>query len=143
MGAKALYTDTRKKTIHELILSKDIDKIRGVLHDRDEYRQYSKDWTPINLDEFISKFQIKNDSYNMQNNMRKISFFDDGKTYEIVNAIGGKYFRIQEIGANGFRRYVDINLKEPQISGEFQGAARKAERNRLTHFRMSYRKGTV
>lgn len=143
MGAKALYTDTRKKTIHQLIISKDIDKIKGVLRDRDEYKKYSRNWMPVNLDEFISKFQIKDDIYNMQNNMRKISFFDDGKTYEIVSAIGGKYFRIQEISVNGSRRYVDINLKEPKISGDFRGAARRAERNRLTHFRMSYRKGTV
>ena len=84
MGAKALYTDTRKKTIHELIISRDVDKIRGILHDRDEYKKYSKDWTPVNLDEFISKLQITNDTYNMQNNMRKISFFDDGKPMKLL-----------------------------------------------------------
>lgn len=143
MGAKALYNDTRRKIIHQLIISKNIDKIRGILHDRDEYKKYARDWKPINLDEFVSKLKITDDKYNMQTNMRKISFLNDGKTYEIVSAIGGKYFRIQEINEKGLRKYVDINLKEPSIPGNIQGAARRAERNRLTHFRMSYRKGTV
>lgn len=143
MGAKALYIDTRRKIIHQLIMLKDIDKIRGILHDRDEYKKYSREWKPINLDEFVAKLNITDDKYNIQSNMRKISFVNDGKTYEIVCAIGGKYFRIQEIGIDGSRKYVNENLKEPSILGTFQGAARRAERNRLTHFRMSYRKGTV
>ncbi len=76
--------------------------------------------------------------------MRKIVFQKDNKKYAIVAAIGGKYFRVQEIKPNGIGgRYVDLNLKDPSISGEFQGKARKAEWLRLTHFRMTYKKGTV
>ena len=136
--------DTRKKTIHQLIVSKDIARIKGVLHDRDEYRKYAKDWRAVNLDEYVAKFHITSDTYNMTNNLRKIQFYNDGKTYSIVAAIGGKYFRIQEIRGDGSGgRYVDLDLKEPRISGNFQGAARRAERHRLTHFRMTFKKGTV
>lgn len=61
----------------------------------------------------------------------------------IVAAIGGKYFRVEELKPDGtHKRYVDLNLKDPSISGTFQGAARRAEWNRLTHFRMTYKKGT-
>lgn len=78
------------------------------------------------------------------NNMRKISFFNDGKNYEIVAAIGGKYFRVREVRENGrFGPCLTLDLKEPSISSTFQGKARKAERERMTHFRMSYKKGTV
>lgn len=144
MGAKALYTDTRRKTIHQLIIMRDIEKIKGILHDRDEYKRYAKDWRAVNLDEFVEKLDIKNESFNMVNNQRKISFIKDDKEYAIVAAIGGKYFRIQEIRPDGTGgRYVDLDLKDPSIPGTFQGKARKAEWLRLTHFRMTFKKGTV
>lgn len=144
MGAKAIYTDLRRKIIHALVLSKDMSIIKGVIHDKHEYEKYAHLWKAVNLDEFVSKFAITDDTYNMQHNMRKISFFDNGKAYEIVCAVGGKYFRIREVLPDGKPgSYVGIDLKDPSISGEFQGAARRSERNRLTHFRMSYKKGTV
>ena len=144
MGAKAIYTDLRSKIIHALVLSKDMSIIKGVIHDKHEYEHYAHEWKAVNLDEFISKFSITSETYNMQQNMRKISFFNDGKSYEIVCAVGGKYFRIREVLPNGSPgSYVGIDLKEPSISGAFRGLARRAERHRLTHFRMSYKKGTV
>ncbi|MCR5629643.1 hypothetical protein [Eubacterium sp.] len=144
MGAKALYKDTRRNIIRQLIIEKDIEAIKKLLKDRDEYRQYAHGWKAVNLDEFIAKFDIQSDTYNMVTNKRKISFFNDGHEYEIVAAIGGKYFRVREIGTGrSGGRYVGLDLREPRIPGSFQGAARREERNRLTHFRMSYKKGTV
>ena len=76
--------------------------------------------------------------------MRKISFFDNEKAYEIICAVGVKYFRIREVLPNGRTgSYIGIDLKEPSISSAFQGTARRAERHILTHSRMSYKKGTV
>lgn len=113
-------------------------------NDRDECKKYAKDWTPVNLDDYIAKFDIKSDDYNMQINLRKISFCSNNREYAIVAAVGGKYFRVQEIKPDGTGGvYVGINLKEPSISGNFQGKDRRAERYRLTHLRMSHRKGTV
>ena len=144
MGAKALYTDERRKVIHQLIISKDIEKIKGVLHDRDEYKKYANSWQAVNLDEYIAKFDISSDTYNMSNNMRKIMFTKDNRQFMIVAAIGGKYFRIQEIRSDGSGgRYVNLDLKDPSILGTFQGRDRKNEWLRRTHFRMTYKKGTV
>ncbi len=144
MGAKAIYTDERRRTIHQLIISKDIQTIKGVLHDRDEYRQYANGWRAVNLDEYVDQFGISNVSNSFNNNMRKITFFKDGRQYAIVTAIGGKYFRVGEVRSDGrIRRYLTLDLKDPSISGAFQGAARRAENFRLTHFRMTYKKGTV
>ena len=144
MGAKAIYTDTRKKIIHQLILSKDIDKIKGVLKDRNEYKRFASGWQAVNLDEYVAKFNITSDTYNMEHNQRKISFFKDGREYAIVAAVGGKYFRVQEKRPDGSDgRYVNLNLKDPSIPGTFQGQARKDEWLRLTHFRMTHKKGTV
>ena len=81
--------------------------------------------------------------------MRKISFWDDGKEYEIICAMGGKYFRIQRqpfIDSKGNyhgKEYVGLNLKSPSIPGKLKNKDRKAEFNRLTHFAMTYKKGTV
>ena len=62
----------------------------------------------------------------------------------IVTAIGGKYFRVGEVRPDGrIGRYLTLDLKDPSIPGTFQGAARRAENFRLTHFRMTYKKGTV
>lgn len=144
MGVKALYTDTRKKTIHELIVSKNIDLIKGIIHDRNEYREYGSTWQAVNLDEYVAQLKITGDQYNMENNQRKISFFKDNKEYAIVTAIGGKYFRVQEIKSDGTGgKYVDLNLKEPYIPGRFQGKDRSIEWRRRTHFRMTHKKGTV
>ena len=136
--------DNDKTRFHQLIIMRDIEKIKGILHDRDEYKRYAKDWRAVNLDEFVEKLDIKNESFNMVNNQRKISFIKDDKEYAIVAAIGGKYFRIQEIRPDGTGgRYVDLDLKDPSIPGTFQGKVRKAEWLRLTHFRMTFKKGTV
>lgn len=143
MGAKALYLETRKKTIHELILSRDIDTIKGVLHDRNEYREYASQWQAVNLDEYVAGFEITGERYNMSDNVRKIYFYKDSRQYAIVAAVGGKYFRVEELKPDGkHKRYVDLNLKDPSIPGTFQGAARRDEWKRLTHFRMTYKKGT-
>ena len=67
----------------------------------------------------------------------------DDKEYAIVAAIGGKYFRIQEMRPDGTGgRYVDLDLKDSSIPGTFQVKVRKAEWLRFTHFRMTYKKGT-
>ena len=144
MGAKAIYTDERRRTIHQLIISKDIEKIKGVLHDRDEYRQFSSGWRAVNLDEYVAQFGVTDISNNYENNLRKITFFKDGRQYAIVTAIGGKYFRVGEVRPDGrIGRYLTLDLRDPSISGSFQGAERRAENFRLTHFRMTYKKGTV
>ncbi len=144
MGAKAIYTDERRKAIHQLIISKDINKIRGILHDRDEYKLYASGWQAVNLDEYVAKFGIKDIVNNMDNNYRKITFLKDNKEYAIITAIGGKYFRVGEVRSDGrIGRYLTLDLKDPSIPGTFQGTARRAENFRLTHFRMTYKKGTV
>lgn len=144
MEPKELYTDTRRKIIHSVIINQDIESAKGIVYDRESYKKFASGWKAVNLDEFIANLNIHDDRYNMESNKRKISFYSNGKEYEIVAAIGGKYFRIRQINENGTPgAYVDLNLKEPYISGEVQGAARRKERNRLTHFRMTYKKGTV
>ena len=51
---------------------------------------------------FYWKFNITEDKYNYTGlkpdgspNYRKISFYDDGKAYEIACSVGARYFRIQ------------------------------------------------
>jgi len=144
MGAKSLYTDTRKKIIHQLIISKDIKTIKGILKDREAYKQFANRWRAVNLDEYVAKFNIVDESYNMAHNLRKISFFNDGRNYEIVTAVGAKYFRVREVlSPDKYGPCLTLDLKEPSIPGSFQGKERSAERQRLTHFRMTYKKGTV
>ena len=145
MGAKAIYTDERRKAIHQLIISKDIQTIKGVLHDRDEYKQYASGWRAVNLDEYVAQFGITDIQASKNNNMRKITFFKDNKEYAIVTAVGGKYFRVGEVDTRdgSIRRYLTLDLKDPSIPGSFQRRARKNEFLRLTHFRMTYKKGTV
>lgn len=143
MGAKALYTDKRREVIHALILSRDITKIKGVLGDRDRYREFGRGWQAVNLDEYIARFNITGDTYNMSSNQRKIYFYEDDRRFAVVTAIGGKYFRVEELHPDGtHKRYVNLDLKDPSIPGTFQGAARRDEWKRLTHFRMTYKKGT-
>ena len=93
------------------------------------------------------KFNIVDEKYNVAYNKRKISFFDNGKEYEIVCAIGASYFRVLRkpfIDSDGFKHgetYVTLDLKEPKIDAQkFRGKEAKAERNRLTHFKMTYKK---
>lgn len=144
MGAKAIYIDERHKAIHQLIITKDIEKIKGVLHDRDKYLKFSSGWKAVNLDEYVSQFGINNVTDSLSNNLRKITFFNDGKQYAIIAAIGGKYFRVGEVRSDGrIGKYLTLDLKDPSIPGTFQGAARREENFRLTHFRMTYKKGTV
>ena len=145
MGAKAIYTDERRKAIHQLIISRDIETIKGVLHDRNEYKQYASGWRAVNLDEYVAQFGITDIKTSMSNNLRKISFYKDNKEYAIVTAVGGKYFRVGEVNSSdgSIRRYLTLDLKDPSIPGSFQRRDRKNEFLRLTHFRMTYKKGTV
>ena len=144
MGVKAMYLDDKNKIIHQLIISKDIDTIKGVLYGRDNYREFAHGWRAVNLDEYVAQFGITSDTFNMTNNLRKITFTKDGKNYAIVAAVGGKYFRVGEMREDGsIRRYLGLDLKDPSIPGTFQRRARKEEFFRLTHFRMTYKKGTV
>lgn len=116
--------------------------------DKEAFFKYSANWDKVNLDEFIETLTVTDDEYNIAFNKRKISFFDDGKEYEIVCAVGASYFRIlrkgyiDQYGNKHGDVYVGKDLKEPKISAEFKGKTAKEERNRLTHFRMTYKKGT-
>lgn len=89
---------------------------------------------------------IQDDTYNMEHNKRKISFWDDGKEYEIVCAIGARYFRVRtkeyndEAGVKHGGVYVTLDLKEPKLTKGLKGTAAKADRNTRTHFKMIYRK---
>ncbi len=139
MGAKAIYIDERRKAIHQLIISKDIDAIKGVLHDRNEYRQYASGWRAVNLDEYVAQFGITDIQASKNNNLRKITFFKDNREYAIVTAVGGKYFRVGEVNPSdgSIRRYLTLDLKDPSIPGSFQRRARKDEFLMRTHFIMS------
>ncbi len=153
MGAKAIYTDMRERIINDIVIADDVEAIAALLRDREEFYKFVGGWQRVNLDEYIDKFvgehNITSDNFNVTHGLRKISFWDDNKEYEIVCAMGGKYFRIQRqaytdnSGRYHGKEYVGLNLKAPSISGTFQKEARKAEWNRLTHFAMTYKKGTV
>ena len=147
MGAKSLYVDMTRKIIANLINSKDFKAIEKLFKDQQEYLKFYKGWQKANLDEYLKNFDITSDKYNATYNKRKISFMDDGKKYEIVCAIGARYFRVLRLpfidkkgNING-ATYVTLDLKEPRIPNGLKGVAAKAERERLTHFRMSYQKG--
>lgn len=133
MGVKALYLDTREKIITALVLANDIEAIDKLFKDREAFE----------------KFSITNEKFNMTHNVRKISFWNDGKEYEVVCAVGAKYFRVlrkEYVDNKGIKHgseYVGLDLKTPKVSGGVRGPAAKAERNRLTHFKMTYRKGTI
>lgn len=149
MGAKALYLDTREKIITALVLANDIEAIDKLFKDREVFGKFSPNWPKANLDEFMDQFSITNEKFNMTHNVRKISFWNDGKEYEVVCAVGAKYFRVlrkEYVDNNGVKHgseYVGLDLKTPKVSGGLRGPAAKAERNRLTHFKMTYRKGTI
>ncbi len=63
--------------------------------------------------------------------------------------MGGKYYRIQrqpytdKYGNSHGKEYVGIDLKTPHVSGSLRKKAAKEEWNRLTHFAMTFKKGTV
>ena len=149
MGAKSIYTDMRNRLINDIVISNNVDAIEALLRDREEFYKFVGGWQKVNLDEFVEKFTITDQKYNVTHNLRKISFWDDGKEYEIVCAMGGKYFRIlrqpytDSKGRFHGKEYVGLNLKSPSIPGTFQSKERKAEQQRLTHFAMTYKKGTV
>lgn len=146
MGAKDLYLDRREKIIEQLRMAKDIDMMNKIDKDKKAYLQYSSKWSRTNLDEFLEQFKINDDKMNIRDNRRKISFYDDGFKYEIVCAVGASYFRIVRkayTDAKGVKHgdvYVTLELKEPRVSGDLHGKEAKAERERLTHFRMTYKK---
>ncbi len=152
MSAKALYTDLSTKIINALIQANDVNNLWEIQKDRNKYVEYSKNWKEVNLDEFIAQFEIKDDKYNYTGlkedgtpNYRKISFFDDGKEYEIVCSVGARYFRIQRQeyydshGRKIGKTYVGLDLKEPKIPKGLKGLDAKHERDRLTHFKMTYK----
>lgn len=153
MGAKSIYTDRRKKLLNEIVLNNDPNELKGILKDYTNFHKYVKNWQRVNFDEFIEKFSekkaITSDTYNMTDNRRKIKFFDDGFEYEISCAIGGQYFRIQRqayIDSKGVKHgaeYVGIDLKPPKVPGGLRKQAAKELFNQLTHFAMTYKKGTV
>ena len=88
MGAKSLYTDTRKKILEALADANDIEAIIKLDKDRQAYIKYASNWKSVNLDEYMENFKITDEKFNMTHNKRKISFFSDGKEYEVVCAIG-------------------------------------------------------
>ena len=153
MGAKAIYTDMRQKLINDIVIANDVKAIEALLRDREEFYKFVSGWQRVNLDEYIEKFvgehNITSDDYNVTSGLRKISFWDDNKEYEIVCAMGGKYFRIarQEYtdskGNKHGLEYVGLDLKTPRVSGKLRKAEAREERQRLTHFAMTYKKGTV
>lgn len=146
MGAKSLYLDRRSKILEQLRLANDLDMLAKIDKDMQAYLRYAASWTSANLDEYLERFRILDDKFNMQDNLRKISFFDDGRKYEIICAVGASYFRIirsayvDEHGVKHGDTYVTLDLKEPKVSGALRGKVAKAERERLTHFRMTYKK---
>ncbi|MBQ7501187.1 hypothetical protein IJT93_00530 [bacterium] len=146
MGAKALYIDECAKIIARLKAEKDDEALDKIERDRNEYIHYSHQWPRADLDEFIASLNITDDKYNMEHNKRKISFWDDGKEYEIVCAIGARYFRVRtkdyidEKGVKHGGVYVNLDLKEPKLTKGLEGKAAKADRNMRTHFKMIYRK---
>lgn len=152
MSAKALYTDLSTQIITQLILANDLAALWDLQKDRNEYVKFSADWQAVNLDDFIDNLNITDDKYNYTGlkpdgspNYRKISFYDDGKAYEIVCSVGARYFRIQRqayYDADGAKHgavYVGLDLKEPKISKGLKGLDAKHERDRLTHFRMTHK----
>ena len=149
MGAKAIYIDTVNEINTAITLNNDIEAIKLLLVDKEAYNKYSSGWRSVNLDEFIDQFTITDDKYNMTHNLRKISFWNDGKEYEIVCSVGARYFRILRqayVDANGVRHgaeNVGLDLKTPRLPKGLSGKAASKEFNRLTHFKMSYKKGTI
>lgn len=149
MSAKTLYKVKRWEIVYEIITSKNTEAASKLLHDRENYRKYSSGWQQVNLDEFMAKFDIIDEGYNTEYNKRKFSFWVDGKEFEIVYAVAVPYFRIRRKtytdrrGIVHDKDYVGLDLKDPSIPKTFQGKARKAEQLRLTHFKMTYKKGTI
>lgn len=152
MSAKALYTDLKDQILTQLILANDIDALWDIQKDRNEYAEFSETWEEVNLDDFIATLNVTDDRYNYTGlkddgtpNLRKISFYDDGKEYEIVCSVGASYFRIirkaytDSKGIYHGDTYVGLDLKEPKLPKGLKGRAAKAERQRLTHFKMTYK----
>ena len=145
MSVKAIYTDMVKKVIQQLRIAKDIEAIHKLKVDRKSYKAHSEGWLKVNLDSFLIKLKVTEDKIDIVNNKRKITIIDKGREYNVICAIGASYFRIQTkefYDPNGKKHggvYVGIDLKEPK-TGHLKGKESKAERNRLTHFKMTYQK---
>ena len=147
MGAKELYNDRKQKVVEQLRLANDISAMQKLQKDHENYLRFAQNWERVNLNEYIERFKIQDEKYNISHTLRKISFWDDNRQYEIVAAIGASYFRIVRkayFDSSGRKHgdvYVTLDLKEPRVSGGLRGNEAVAERNRLTHFRMTYKKG--
>ena len=146
MGAKSLYLDTVKKQIEIFKANNDIKALSDLDNAKREYEMYSSGWKKANLDRTIEnlskKLKMESENYNMEYNKRKISFSDDNHNYEIICSIGAKYFRIKRIDPHGGKGvYVGLDLKEPRINKNLKGKEARAERERLTHFKMTFGKG--
>lgn len=149
MSAKTLYKVKSLELVLQIMASSNKKDKKDLKTDENSYKKFSAGWRKINLDEFIAKFNISDDYYNMSYSMRKISFWDDDKKFEIVCAASAPYFRIQRqeyIDSSGKlvdKAYVGLDLKEPYIPGNIRGNARRSEILRLTHFAMTCGKGTI
>ena len=146
MGAKAQYVDKADKIIKALKLTNNLALLKGINHDKESYKKFAKDWPSANLDEFLAEHGIDENYMTVNQDKRKIIFSKKGFDYEIVCAVGARYFRIQKKGytdENGKWHgpiYVDIDLKEPKLPKGIVGSQAKSERKRLTHYRMTFRK---
>ena len=149
MSAKTLYKVKRWEIVYEIITSKAAEAAKELLADRRSYKKYSDSWQQVNLDEFMTKFDIIDEGYDTTYTHRKFSFWVDGKEFEIVCAVAVPYFRIRtkgyidSKGRERGRQYVGLNLKYPSIPGNLSPAEQKSEMQRLTHFKMTRKKGTV
>ena len=146
MGAKALYVDTARKIIAALKLANNLELLKGINKDKESYKKFAKDWPSANLDEFLEEHGISENSITVNDKKRKITFSKNGFDYDVVCAVGARYFRIvrkshtDKTGGKNGNTYVGLDLKEPKLPKGLKGEAARAERDRLTHFRMTYRK---
>ena len=96
--------------------------------DKVHYEDFSHSWRKVNFDEYLAKLGI---------------------TESITCAISVPYFRIlrkpyiDSKGRKHGEEYVGLDLKYPSIPGNLSPAEQKSEMQRLTHFKMTRKKGTV
>lgn len=149
MSAKTLYR-VRSSELELLIKASDDQKLKdGLDKDKASYDEFSDSWQKVNFDEYLAKLGITDDNWIVTDNKRKIYFEKEGFEFEIVCAISAPYFRIQKNpyidskGRKHGKEYVGLDLKYPSISGNLSRTEHRSEMLRLTHFRMTYKKGTV
>ena len=94
MGAKAQYVDKAEKIIEALKLANNLALLKGINHDKESYKKFAKDWPSANLDEFLAEHGIDENYMTVNQDKRKIIFSKKGFDYEIVCAVGARYFRI-------------------------------------------------